>query len=207
MRHDATYPVLDIVYPHFGDGCLGGIPTVLVELGGSSQLGPHDIAERALEAMDKAAPLPGDGEIRDYANGGWCTVRAGSTAEYEFTPLVAALQVAGYYVALEAPPDGTGHVAAGFDWVRVEPRETGEVLADAVAVADELAFTIASQSDVQSIAPFIARYPAKETRNVTVRPATPKALGVCYLGSLVHGYRIAVAPVENEQKRNGRGSR
>lgn len=176
------YPVNDLYYTIQGEGAQTGVPAVFLRLNGCPvgcpfcdtretwDMKPED--EVATFTLASATPTAYTWQsahdiatmiAEQWASAPWVVITGGEPALYPLTELVSALQQKGKKVAIETSGTANGHVGAGIDWVTVSPKidMPGQkpILADAVAVADEIKHVVGKSTDIDVLDNFLATYP------------------------------------------------
>ncbi len=133
-----------------------------------------------------------------HAGPKWVLVTGGEPAQYRLRPLVEAIQAAGRKAAIETSGTETGHVDAGFDWVCVSPKLNmpggKTVLAEAVAVADEVKHVIGRQRDIDELDELLASVQLKESTQICLQPVSmsEKATALCLETVQKRGWRLSL---------------
>ena len=212
-----SYPVNDCYICVQGEGVQTGLAMVLLRLHGcevgcpwcdTKETWDFDEANQvetlteALGANARYAFMTPDAiatTIRTrYAGPKWVLVTGGEPAQYDLKPLVAALHLAGYQVALETSGTEIGHIEAGFDWVCVSPKidmPGGKPIRwEALAVADEIKQVVGKQADIDRLDSLLAEVTLKENVQLCLQPVSlsPKATQLCIDIVQQRGWRLSV---------------
>jgi len=135
MRVSTIYPAIQ------GEGCNTGIPMVIVRLQGCDVGCPWCDTKETWDPLGGREMSVGEvvAEIQELTSGHrWVLVTGGEPAIQDLAPLVDALHVADFRVALET--SGTRPWTGDFDWVCVSPKEG--VQSELMALADEVKYVV-----------------------------------------------------------------
>lgn len=201
-----------------GEGCLTGVPMVLVRLQGCGVGCPWCDTKQtwAVAEANRRATLDevlGDSPLwcevdpdtlasqmrrRFQAGPQWALVTGGEPAEQELFPLVRALHRYGYKAALETSGTALGHVGAGFDWVCVSPKLAmpgGKPLVrDAVLAAHEIKHVVGKPADIDTLDDLLTTLGPALKAQVCLQPLSlaPKATDLCTAMAMQRGWRLSV---------------
>jgi 7-carboxy-7-deazaguanine synthase len=212
-----TYRVND-VYPTIqGEGCLTGVPMVLVRLQGcgvgcpwcdTKETWAVDPAHCLTGLSDVLGTNPQWAEVEPAAVAAlarrvapaldWVLVTGGEPAEQPLGPLVAALKSAGFRVALETSGTAGGSLGVPFDWVCVSPKlgmpGGRAVRSDVIGMADEVKMVIGKSADVDALNALLDRIPIKPGCQVCLQPLSQseKATRLCLETAMRRGWRLSL---------------
>lgn len=209
------YRVNDL-YPSIqGEGCLTGVPMTIVRLHGCGvgcpwcdtketwRARPEDRREALADALGRS-PLWAEADAAALAASvaafppRWALVTGGEPAEQDLRPLADALHARGLHAALETSGTAGGCLGAPFDWVTVSPKADmpggRPVLADVVAMADEVKQVVTGESDVAALEALLIAAPPKAGCVVCLQPVSrsSKATALCVTACSERGWRLSV---------------
>jgi len=130
----------------------------------------------------------------------WVVVTGGEPGIYDLSELVAALQGAGFMVAIETSGTARGHLGAGFNWVCVSPKMGmpggREIDADAMASADEIKHVVGNARDLTVLRQLVHRHGDRINPSVAVclqpMSMSEKATALCVDACIDNGWRLSV---------------
>jgi 7-carboxy-7-deazaguanine synthase len=217
MNQLIRYPVNDCYTCVQGEGVQTGVAMVLLRLHGCAVGCPwcdtketwlmdpdHEVATlaEALGANPRYTHLTADeivAHIRDHNAGPrWVLVTGGEPAQYDLAPLVAALQEAGYRVAIETSGTEVGHLQAGFDWVCVSPKLNmpggKEVRLETLTQAHEIKHVVGRSQDITDLEELLAAAQPPATTQICLQPVStsPKATELCLETVMARGWRLSI---------------
>lgn len=190
------------IYPSVqGEGCMTGVPMVIVRLQGCGVGCPwcdtketwgveqkHEVVnpDDAFNSDGKQSPKwirYSASEIaayvrRTHPGPKWILLTGGEPAEQDLEALVNALHDAGYRVALETSGTALGLLNASLDWVCVSPKigmpGGRPILHEVMACADEIKHVIGKQADIDKLDALLADCKAvlKESVEICVQPVS-----------------------------------
>jgi 7-carboxy-7-deazaguanine synthase len=211
-----NYPINNIYNCIQGEGCLTGVPMIMLRLHGCGVgcpwcdtketwvIDPEFEVNNFSDIMG-ATPYyttKCQSEIAYYLTNNhslqWVLMSGGEPAGYDLAPLVIALHDAGYKVAIETSGTELGHIGAGFDWVCVSPKfdmPGGKVVqAEAISVADEIKQVVGRQSDIDRLNGFLQTVTLKPGCQICLQPVSQsgKATKLCIDTIQANGWRLSV---------------
>lgn len=212
-----NYPVNNIYTCIQGEGVQTGVAMVLVRLHGCAVGCPWcDTKETwAFAPADERPTLPevmGQNGRFTWADSAtiaayiaqhhpgprWVLLTGGEPADYRLDTLVKTLHEKGYQVAIETSGTALGHVTAACDWVCVSPKigmpGGKQVLAEAVASADEIKHVVGKAADIDQLDHLIATMPLKHTAVICLQPISQsrKATDLCIETVQSRGWRLSI---------------
>lgn len=222
--HDLQYPVNDLYFSVQGEGAQTGVPMAVLRLHGCDvgcpwcdtketwQMDPAsevstisaataeprlwcqrrawEVAEHVLNAM-----MDIDLHVE------WVLITGGEPALYTLAPLVAALQLDGFKVAIETSGTGYGALNSGADWLTVSPKlgmPGGKaVLPELVGAADEVKHVVGKYSDIENLLALIETCKAAgvwRDNLVCLQPLScnERATELCVEQCLRTGWRLSI---------------
>lgn len=212
-----VYRVNDIYTSIQGEGCLTGVPMILLRLQGclvgcafcdtketwhaDSRLRmatmPEALGQNARWA-EMTAPAIAAYVYTNHRGPKWVLITGGEPAAQDLTDLVAHLHDMGYRVALETSGTALGHINAACDWVCVSPKlgNPGHlpVLLEAVMSADEIKHVVGKMSDVDQLDDLLASFPIKPGVTICLQPMSqnPRATALCMEIATQRGWRLSI---------------
>jgi organic radical activating enzyme len=196
------YDVVSCEYSILSEGCLSGLPAVFLRLNeptpdAKQRHTAKECADMCLKELARQFQRVGSAPDDLYpAGGAWVVVVGNDPAKYELEALVAALQVAGFWVAVEISGTERGHIGAGFDWVTVRPYIGNGKFPpfdeEAISIADELKGVVSAEKDVERFQAFLERYLAKHDATVTIQPGHDGVRALCAQQSMAQGWRLSI---------------
>lgn len=212
-----TFTVNDVYTTIQGEGCLTGVPMVLVRLHGcpvgcpfcdTKETWDHDPENEVPELADALGTSPRYVRVdvltlADYiaAQAGWIQwvlLTGGEPALQPLERLVPYLHGRRLKVAIETSGTARGHIDAGIDWVCVSPKVgmpgRRTIIPAAIAVADELKFVGGRDRDIDAVDDFLKTYPTKRGVTVCLQPVSqsPRATDLCMTTCLARGWRLSI---------------
>lgn len=216
---DILYAVNDVYVTIQGEGCMTGVPMVLVRLQGcpvgcpfcdTKETWGQDWEQR-VDSIDLAlgtnaqwatAGTQAIVEQVEKARAGtqvqWVLLTGGEPALNDLRPLVAALHDAGLKVAIETSGTALGHVDAGIDWIAVSPKigmPGGKAcLPAAVNVADEIKHVVGKQADIDKLCELLMLCTLKDSVTICLQPVSQseKATQLCVKTVQKMGWRLSL---------------
>jgi 7-carboxy-7-deazaguanine synthase len=178
------YDLNDMYVSVQGEGCLTGMPMVVVRMMGCpvgcafcdtketwTALDEHrrqfvdfDVWKGATPEWTRTTAQQIARKAREIAGEwvNWIMLTGGEPAMQRLAALVAAFHAEQFSVALETSGTGDGHIGAGFDWVTVSPKigmpGGRAIIAAALAPAHEIKFVIGKDTDVLKMGDFYHQY-------------------------------------------------
>ena len=137
--------------------------------------------------------------VREHCPGPrWVLLTGGEPAQYPLKPLVDALHMAGYKVALETSGTELGHIGAGCDWVCVSPKIDmpggKKVQIEAVTIADEIKHAVGRERDIEKLDELLTHVTLKPTAQICLQPISQseKATALCLKTVIARGWRLSI---------------
>jgi len=192
------YPVNDVYYTIQGEGVQTGMPAIFLRLHGCpvgcpfcdtretwfmnavDEVGDIALAQATPTAYTwQTAAVIGEYLAANWSDAPWVVLTGGEPSLYPLAELVDALHQRGYKVAIETSGTANGHVGAGIDWVTVSPKidmpGKQPILAEAVAVADEIKHVVGRQQDIVALEQFLQDYPIPDKATICLQPMSQSA--------------------------------
>lgn len=199
-----------------GEGAMTGFPMVMLRLQGcgvgclwcdsketweAPPEGKVDNIEEALGTNSKYAEIT-QYVIAEYLRAcykvyRWVLLSGGEPAEQYLAPLVSALHLAGFKVAIETSGTATGHLKGGLDWVTVSPKfdmaGNKGVRPDCLKAANEIKMVVGKQSDIDMLDVAINDNHLKH-HVITLQPVSQakKATRLCVKTVQERGWRLSI---------------
>lgn len=213
-----TYPV-NTIYPSIqGEGCMTGVPMVILRLQGCDVGCPFCDTRETWEldgslrvaSIDEALAEPGlwtnaSGEriaafvSAKYPGIEWVLLTGGEPAIHPLRPVVNALHRSGYKVAIETSGTEVGHVGAGLDWICVSPKIAmpgGKAVHPlAVQDANEIKFVVGKRADIAKLDRMLASVDLADDCVICLQPISQgeRATELCRTTVMERrGYRLSV---------------
>ncbi|HSH03374.1 MAG TPA: 7-carboxy-7-deazaguanine synthase QueE [Anaerolineae bacterium] len=214
---DLLYPVNDCYICVQGEGVQTGVAMVLLRLHGCGVGCPwcdtketwDVLPELERESWDEV--LGANGRYlrasaaaiaayikQKFLGPRWVLLTGGEPSQYELGPLVAALQGAGYQVALETSGTERGHLTAGCDWVCVSPKIDmpggKEIVGETIRTADEIKHVVGREADIEALDRLLAAHPPPAGAQICLQPVSTskKATQLCVETVQARGWRLSV---------------
>lgn len=182
MIEQQLYDVNDLYLAVQGEGCLSGVPMLLIRLHGCA-VGCHfcDTKETWHPDLKNKSNMPADlaswmGRNHRWAKIdawslarlarnvageriSWVLLTGGEPAQQKLAQLIEELHERGFKVALETSGTADGLIGAGADWVCISPKINNPgklpILRAVLALANEIKFVIGKPRDVDLLKSFI----------------------------------------------------
>ena len=217
MSGTIRYPINDCYTCVQGEGVQTGVAMVLLRLHGCAVGCPwcdtketwlmdpaHEVAtlDEALGANPHYAYMTA-ADIANYIvvnhpGPKWVLVTGGEPAQYDLSPLVAALHEAEYRVAIETSGTEKGHLNAKFDWVCVSPKLNmpggKTVHLETLTQADEIKHVVGRQVDIDNLDQLLVAAQPPTSTQICLQPVStsPKATELCLETVMARGWRLSV---------------
>jgi 7-carboxy-7-deazaguanine synthase len=205
MRMNTVYPAIQ------GEGCMSGVPMILVRLQGCNLRCPwcdtketwacdddlrvDTIGEASAEAGLWAEVLVPD--LIRYIEGlvrgeSWVLLTGGEPGVQQIDELVCSLRDKGLRVAVETNGIGPYVADTEADWVCLSPKDGGEPLPAVVAKANEVKVVVAEIDDVERWRRWVEVSGFKGIVCLQPRSMEEEATRICVEAARATGWRLSV---------------
>lgn len=214
------YPCNDIYAAVQGEGCLTGVPVVLVRLHGCAvgchfcdtketwHMNPRNERHNLDDVLGAnplycwATPAQIAGYIKaKFPGPTWVLLTGGEPAQYDLAPLFTALHNSGYSVMLETSGTERGHFSLRdwADWVCVSPKIDNPgnrpIDPEVVRWANEIKHVVGKASDIEALERLIEQCEVNDDETtICLQPmsTSQKATELCIATCLAKGWRLSV---------------